>query len=82
MSLMENFQISTVHTYLPLKNLKNQIAKLSNYAVKKVPPYFMNEVKSKMRTSEVQHEANGSSGSIQTLPIGLKALFITLWKCT
>lgn len=35
-----------------------------------------------MRTSEVQHEANGSSGSIQTLPIGLKALFITLWKYT
>lgn len=44
---MENFQISIVHTYLPLKNLKNQIAKLSNYAVKKVPPYFMNEVKVK-----------------------------------
>ena len=30
----------------------------------------------------MQHEANGSSGSILILPIGLKALFITEWKGT
>lgn len=33
-----------------------------------------------MRNREVQHEANGSLGSILILPIGLKALFITEWK--
>ena len=33
-----------------------------------------------MRNREVQYEANGSSGSILILPIGLKALFITEWK--
>lgn len=79
MSLMENFQISTIHTYLPLeKNLKTQIAKLSNYAVKKgsTPFYRL----SKMRNSQAEHKTNGSSGPIQIPSFMLNALFSTLWK--
>lgn len=45
MSLEENFQISTVHRYLPLENLQIQTAYLSNYAVKKVAPHFISQVK-------------------------------------
>lgn len=35
-----------------------------------------------MRNSEAQHEANGSSESVQILPTGLNALFITIRKHT
>lgn len=66
------------NTYVPTteKNLKIQIAKLSNYAVKKgsTPFYRL----SKLRYSEAEHKANGSSGSIQILSFILNALFITL----